>query len=289
MNNNLHKLIIFLFIFIPHKCFGEIIDNCINIKDDILCLSNDFSYNYSVNIDEINKRNFPLINFDDCQFFYENSHFDKSVCDKYIIKKNKKYIDFVPKTKQFFTSINLGLYSENKHINFNLLNGYSPFIGKSKIKNFYQYWTASKNNFKFEKNSIHVVCPVINQQAIMSFNKSLNESFIVTLDIRSSNIKVIASPIIVINKELFIYFANEKFISIDFPQKLKLKTKKIKVLLDHKYSIRIIKKKNDLELYLDNNMIYNGKNIIEKRQWSSFEIRIAAKSSSFYIDNLLIY
>lgn len=287
--NNFQKLIVFFLILIPYKCFGEIVGDCKNINDAILCLSNDFSYKYSINIDEIDTKNNFLIKIDDCQFFYEDSFSNKQVCDKYRAKKNQGNIDITPLTKQFFTSIKLDISSGNKYNNFNIINGYSPFVGKFNQKNFYHYWDASKNNFKFERKSIHVVCPVANQQATMSFNYNIKESFNVDIDVRSSNIKLMPVPIFVINKELFIYFNNDDSISIDFPQKLKLKRESIKFTSKYKYSISINKINNNLQLYVDGNVVYNGIDVLERRQWSSFEIRIAAKSSSFYIDKLLIY
>lgn len=273
---------------ITSNCFAEILENCNRIDDGFLCLSNNFDYKYSLNIDELNKNDISLINFDGCQYFFNNGIVD-NICDKYKLKKNKENIEFIPTTKQFFTTIDFGYSLPSKRISSNIINGYSPLIGKYKSKYFYTYWTATKNNFKIKRNSIHVVCPVVNHQAIMSFKNNIKENFTALIDVRSSNNNVIPSPIIGINKELFIYFNKDKYINIDFPQSIKKDTVTIKYNLKNIYSISIKKMNNKLQLFIDNTLIYEEENILKQRQWTSFEIRIAAKSNSFYIDKLVIF
>lgn len=235
------------------------IEDCSKIDQDTwLCLSNNFSYTYRLNLAK-----------DEMVLSHDSNLRVES--DGVVTLK----------TKQFFTESDIAVSKDFGGVQrIKVLYDYSPF-GQDARKNFLQYWTLASSKSKIDNNSIIFYSP-----ATVSFKPNLPQDFVLTAKITSSNNKPLRFGVLV-NKELLVTVASDK-LTVDSPNI----RKRGRVVVcnfpaNKSCSVYLIKSGNGILLSV-NGKLLSLDNVLNPRQWSAVSFKIP-KGSNIKMEELVIH
>lgn len=275
-----------------HAFSSEIINDCEIDGSNIICLTNNFEYAYKLSNKSLKENNIQVVKFNSCTaYMYGVEYKEKYVCRDFNIHEEKSGVTVTPNSKQYFTKFNFSYVAgDDNSINSKIINGYSLFAGKNQKKLFSANWDYKIQNFEFKNRKIRVKKPIENSYASMSFKNDIPNSFKLEINVESTNLKIPPRPIFVINKELFVYINSVYgYMTVDFPISTGNKQVNEKIDTSSAYQVVIKKQANDITIFINNDVIYSGKNVLKFRQWSSFEVRAAKNIDSYFINKLNIF